>query len=198
MTTDTTTEDSTVAATEYTPTPGGTPYQQLAFLRIHDRAVEALLAGQHDATQLGLDGHKAQAHAVDAVLAAVGPAYAAAAINRVATDLVKEVDEDTFVALDSVAAALDLEVVEDLDGANGTGDDGPIIRVFRRTDGWLFGGSRTVEPCTSNFHREQDGRPACTADAVWKVVEDHGMHLTISFWCDGDFPAEHRHLAEGL
>jgi hypothetical protein len=30
---------------------------------------------------------------------------------------------------------------------------------------------------------------------VWKVVEDHGMHLSIGFWCDADLPAEHRQTA---
>jgi hypothetical protein len=23
---------------------------------------------------------------------------------------------------------------------------------------------------------------------VWRVVEDHGMHLSISFYCDADLP----------
>jgi hypothetical protein len=46
--------------------------------------------------------------------------------------------------------------------------------------------------CTSNHFRAEDGRPACTAAAVWKVVEDHGMHLTISFWCDADLPDEYK------
>lgn len=70
-------------------------------------------------------------------------------------------------------------------------ETGPEVRVFRRTTGWVMTGSEPEE-CTTNFHRQQDGRPACTDAAVWKVVEDHGMHLTIGFYCDADLPDEHR------
>ncbi|WP_306186935.1 hypothetical protein [Streptomyces sp. MK5] len=69
----------------------------------------------------------------------------------------------------------------------------PEVRVFHRADGWSMG-EENPEPCTSNFHRQQDGRPACTATAVWKVVEDCGMHLSVGFYCDGDLPAEHQRL----
>lgn len=68
---------------------------------------------------------------------------------------------------------------------------GPEVRVFRRDVGWVMQ-PPGPEPCTTNFHRQEDGRPACTAVAVWKVVEDHGMHLTIGFYCDADLPNEHR------
>lgn len=68
-------------------------------------------------------------------------------------------------------------------------DPGPIVRVFRRDAGWVMTGSES-EDCTTNFHRAQDGRPACTETAVWRVVEDHGMHLTIGFYCDADLPAD--------
>jgi hypothetical protein len=73
----------------------------------------------------------------------------------------------------------------------------PVVRVFRsRSDaGWVLPDYTDLADCTSNFHREQDGRPACTAAAVWKVVEDHGMHLTIGFYCDADLPGEHRPTA---
>jgi len=71
-------------------------------------------------------------------------------------------------------------------------DPGPIVRVFHRPVGWVMRDFTDLEQCTSNFHRQQDGRPACTAAAVWKVVEDHGMHLTISFWCDTDLPEQHK------
>jgi hypothetical protein len=73
----------------------------------------------------------------------------------------------------------------------------PVVRVFRsRNDaGWVLPDFTDLADCTSNFHREQDGRPACTAAAVWKVVEDHGMHLTIGFYCDADLPAKHRQTA---
>jgi len=68
----------------------------------------------------------------------------------------------------------------------------PIVRVHHRSAGWVLPDFTDLADCTSNFHRERDGRPACTAVAVWKVIEDHGMHLTLSFWCDADLPAEHR------
>ncbi|GHD70401.1 hypothetical protein GCM10010317_077650 [Streptomyces mirabilis] len=70
----------------------------------------------------------------------------------------------------------------------------PVVRVFRSQNaaGWVLPDFTDLADCTSNFHREQDGRPACTATAVWKVVEDHGMHLTIGFWCDSDLPDEHK------
>ncbi|MFD9070562.1 hypothetical protein [Streptomyces lasiicapitis] len=74
-------------------------------------------------------------------------------------------------------------------------DAGPT-RIFRCTDGWTMNPELGVEACTTNFHREQDGRPACTAPAVWKVVEEHVSAdgfpmLTIGFYCDADLPAEH-------
>lgn len=69
-------------------------------------------------------------------------------------------------------------------------DYAPEVRVFRRDTGWAMGG----EPadCTTNFHRQQDGRPPCTDTAVWKVVELYDLHATFSFWCDNDLPTEHR------
>jgi hypothetical protein len=66
----------------------------------------------------------------------------------------------------------------------------PSTRVFRRETGWVMAGEPAE--CTTNYRREQEGRPACTATAVWKVVEDRGMHLTIGFYCDADLPDEHR------
>lgn len=69
---------------------------------------------------------------------------------------------------------------------------GPVIRVFRRDTGWVLPDFTDFADCTSNFHRAQDGRPACMDVAVWKVVEDHGMHLTIGFYCDADLPDEHK------
>jgi hypothetical protein len=68
----------------------------------------------------------------------------------------------------------------------------PIVRVHHYPTGWVLPDYTDLADCTTNFHREQDGRPACTATAVWKVVEDHGMHLTIGFYCDADLPDEHR------
>lgn len=65
----------------------------------------------------------------------------------------------------------------------------PIVRIGHREAGWLMRDATDFEPCTTNF---LDGQVACIQLAVWRVVEDHGMHLTIGYWCDGDLPAEHR------
>ncbi|WP_405676743.1 hypothetical protein OG292_19140 [Streptomyces sp. NBC_01511] len=67
-----------------------------------------------------------------------------------------------------------------------------IVRTFHRDSGWVLPDYTDLADCTTNHHRAQDGRPLCTDTAVWKVVEDHGMHLTIGFYCDADLPAEHR------
>jgi hypothetical protein len=182
-------------ATRYVPNINSDPYGQLAFKRIQERAIEAHISGRHLAARLDLEGREADEYAVAAVLDAVGRAYAAAAVNKVAELLMDKLDEDTYVNLAEIAGALDLDVCEDLDGANGDAADGPEVRVFHCADGWTMGGSQTPEACTSNHFRQQDGRPACEAAAVWKVVEDQGMHLSIGFYCDTDLPAEHRHLA---
>lgn len=71
-------------------------------------------------------------------------------------------------------------------------DPGPAVRVFHRPAGWVMRDFTDLADCTSNFHRQPDGRPACTDIAVWKVVEDHGMHLTIGFYCDTDLPEQHK------
>lgn len=65
----------------------------------------------------------------------------------------------------------------------------PKIRVVRRETGWVMRDFTDLEQCTTNFI---DGRPPCTAIAVWRVVEDHGMHLTIGFYCDADLPKQHK------
>jgi hypothetical protein len=73
----------------------------------------------------------------------------------------------------------------------------PVVRVFRsRNDaGWVLPDFTDLADCTSNHIPDNAGRPPCTAAAVWKVVEDHGMHLTIGFYCDADLPAKHRPTA---
>ncbi|MER8004959.1 hypothetical protein [Streptomyces sp. NPDC094149] len=73
-------------------------------------------------------------------------------------------------------------------------DDTPEVRVFYRAAGWVLDG-KSVEPCTTNFHRQHLGHPACTDTAVWKVVENHGMSLSVGVYCDADLPAEHRSAA---
>ncbi|WP_435279129.1 hypothetical protein [Streptomyces sp. 1222.5] len=79
----------------------------------------------------------------------------------------------------------------------GVADDDaePTVRVFHSADGWALPDYTDLADCTTNFHRAQDGRPACTETAVWKVVEQRGLNLTIAWYCDGDLPAEHRPLA---
>lgn len=69
------------------------------------------------------------------------------------------------------------------------------VRVLHRAAGWVLPDFTDLADCTSNFHRQQDSRPACAAPAVWKVVEQYPMHLTISFWCADDMPAEFLPLA---
>lgn len=111
------------AITQYVLNEYTSPYSQLAYRRVHARAVEAYIGGRHAAVQyLDLEEDAAHQHALSAVLADVGRAYAAAAINHVLHTLADKLDEDTYTALGGIAATLDLEVVEDLDGANGTGD----------------------------------------------------------------------------
>ena len=68
----------------------------------------------------------------------------------------------------------------------------PTVHVLHRLAGWVLPDYSDLADCTTNFHRQRDGRPPCTNTAVWKVVEDHGMHLTIGFYCDTDLPAEYR------
>jgi hypothetical protein len=94
------------------------------------------------------------------------------------------------------AAAVYQQLAAAVDGdAAAKEEPGPVVRIFRRDAGWLRPDYADFADCTSNFHRQQDGRPKCTEVAVWKVVEDHGMHLSIGFYCDTDLPAEHRPAA---
>ncbi|OQQ13028.1 hypothetical protein B0675_40125 [Streptomyces sp. M41(2017)] len=71
----------------------------------------------------------------------------------------------------------------------------PTARIRHNTRGWLLPDYSDFADCTTNHQRQQDGRPACTATAVWRVVEDHGMHLSIGFYCDADLPEQHRTVA---
>ena len=170
------------------------PCRLLAFHRVFGAAMEAYETRRHQARNHE-DRSEVTAHeeALYAAVATAGRSYAAAALNQAAQILARELDEETFMALSDTAAALDLEVVEDLTGANGTGDDeGPEVRVFHRAGGWVFSFEPGVQPCT--ITRRPEGRQDCTDTAVWKVVENHGMHLTISTWCDGHLPDERRHL----
>ncbi|MEV0183838.1 hypothetical protein AB0I54_31820 [Streptomyces sp. NPDC050625] len=189
--------DCGAAITQYVLNEHSGPCSKLAYNRVHARALEAYSRAHHSAlNHLNLEENTAHEVGLSAVLDEIGRAYAAAAIHQVAETLAGKLDEDTYVALGDIAATLDLEVVEDLGGANGTGEDeGPGVRVFHRADGWTMGDSPTPEACTTNYHRQQDGRPPCTDMAVWKVVESRGLVLSIGFYCEADLPAEHRHLA---
>ncbi|MET9909746.1 hypothetical protein ABZZ74_23575 [Streptomyces sp. NPDC006476] len=95
------------------------------------------------------------------------------------------------------AAAVYEQLAADSPAAPPAEDPGPVVRVFRRDTGWMRPDYTDFADCTSNFHRQQDGRPQCTAAAVWKVVEEHESAdgfpmLSIGFYCDTDLPAEHR------
>lgn len=71
-------------------------------------------------------------------------------------------------------------------------DEGREVRVFRRDAGWVMPDFTDLADCTTNFHRERDGRPACTDAAVWKVVELADLGASIGFYCDADLPDEHK------
>lgn len=94
----------------------------------HMRALRRVLATAMEA--YGIRHHYALHHeeqsettaheeALLAAIAVAGRAYAAAALSRAAAVLGARLDEEAFTALGDTAAALDLEVIEDLEGANG-------------------------------------------------------------------------------
>lgn len=68
----------------------------------------------------------------------------------------------------------------------------PTVRVRHNPDGWVLPDFTDLADCTSNHTGQRAGGEPCTRPAVWRVVEDHGMHLTIGFWCDADLPDEHK------
>lgn len=82
-----------------------------------------------------------------------------------------------------------------VDAAGGLKEPSPVVRIAHRPTGWVLPDYTDLADCTTNHQRQQDGQPPCTDTAVWKVVEDYGMHLTIGFYCDADLPAEHRPAA---
>ncbi|MFJ4785485.1 hypothetical protein [Streptomyces sp. NPDC088794] len=116
--------DCGATITQYVLNEHTSPYSALAYKRVLARAVEEYMQGQHAAVAyLDLEGDAAHRHALATALNHVGRSYAAAAINQVTKALADKLDEDTYLKLGGIAATLDLEIVEDLDGANGTGDD---------------------------------------------------------------------------
>ncbi|GGV86828.1 hypothetical protein GCM10010294_67960 [Streptomyces griseoloalbus] len=116
--------DCGAAITQYVLNEHTSLYSALAHKRVQVRAVEEYMQGQHAAvTYLDLDGDAAHQYALGVVLNHVGRAYAAAAINQVTQALADKLDEETVLTLGDIAATLDLPIVEDLTGANGTGED---------------------------------------------------------------------------
>lgn len=67
-------------------------------------------------------------------------------------------------------------------------------RVFYSEDGWTLPHEPGVQPCVINRVPEDEGRQACAATAVWKVVEfhDHTTFLTLGIWCPDHIPAKGR------
>lgn len=99
-------------------------HRLLAFHRTFGAALEAYDIRYHYARHHEEQREEtAREEALYAAIARAGRAYAAAALNQAALVLADRLDEDTYLMLGDTAAALDLEVVEDLDGANGEGDD---------------------------------------------------------------------------
>jgi hypothetical protein len=68
----------------------------------------------------------------------------------------------------------------------------PTTHIRHNPSGWTTPDYTDLADCTTNHHRARNGQLPCTDAPVWRVVEDHGMHLTISFYCDTDLPAQHR------
>ncbi|GGV13788.1 hypothetical protein [Streptomyces spectabilis] len=100
------------------------PHRLLAFHRTFGAAMEAYEIRYHQARHHEEQPEAtAREEALYAALAAAGRPYAAAALSRAASVLGDKFNETTFLALGDTAAALDLAIVEDLNGANGTGED---------------------------------------------------------------------------
>ncbi|MEU1425326.1 hypothetical protein [Kitasatospora sp. NPDC005751] len=104
----------------------GDPLDRLAYRRVFDSAVESFEIALHYQDDRG---EEACEEALHNALAAAGPGIAAAALLRVASDPALGLDLDQWEHLHRLAAELDLNVVEDLGGANGDGttdtDDRP-------------------------------------------------------------------------
>lgn len=72
---------------------------------------------------------------------------------------------------------------------------GVAIRVRHRPAGWVMRDFTDLEGCTSSHLPVNADQPPCIETAVWRVVEDHGLHLTVGFWCDRHLPGELARLA---
>ncbi|MFD9597370.1 hypothetical protein ACFWA9_32100 [Kitasatospora sp. NPDC059973] len=100
----------------------GDPLNRLAYRGVFDSAVESFEIALH--YQDGR-GEEACEEALHNALAAAGPGIAAAALLRVASDPALGLDLDQWEHLHRLATELDLDVVEDLGGANGDGTTDP-------------------------------------------------------------------------
>ena len=98
-------------------------YSRLALSRVLAASLEAYETRHHGARQEDLTERQAHEEALSSVIATAGRSYAAAALNRAVHVLGLKLGEDLFLALLDTVTALDLAVAEDLDGANGTGED---------------------------------------------------------------------------
>ncbi|MFG3492979.1 hypothetical protein [Streptomyces sp. NPDC047972] len=95
------------------------PLGTMAYQRIQDRAIEAYGIAHHYAVRDGSDAEHATRAALDAALGAAARGFAAGAVHRILERLAPGLTEDQAELLGGWAADLDLEVVEDISGANG-------------------------------------------------------------------------------
>ncbi|MEU3667566.1 hypothetical protein [Streptomyces virginiae] len=96
------------------------PLAARAYRRLLDRAAEAYGIAHHYAMQEASDTELAHREALAAAVAAAGPGYVAAAIHGISERLAPDLPETTVHSLGGWAAEIDLDVVEDITGANGT------------------------------------------------------------------------------
>lgn len=94
------------------------PHSTLAFRRMFGAAMEAYDLRYHQARREQSEV-TAREEALYAAITTAGRSYAAAALERAVSALGNKLDKDIAMALGDTAAALDLEVIEDLTGANG-------------------------------------------------------------------------------
>lgn len=116
----------TTANSEQTPNPmppalysdsSTDPLGSLAYRHLVDRATEAHAIALHYQADTSPE---AATEAMSTALAAVAPGFAAAAIARIAEDPALNLTEDQTLYLGALATFFDLDVVEDITGANGS------------------------------------------------------------------------------
>ena len=99
--------------------------------------------------------------------------------------------------LAKIAAIYDRLIADGDPALVGRDEAAPAATIHHDARGWLLPDYSDFAACTTNHFRQQDGRPPCTATAVWKVVQEHESAdgypmLSLGFYCDTDLPAEHR------